>query len=115
MPDDYAGMRRLNAKVQSTRMATGEHESTRYGFELLAEYKAADVWQPDMHWCGGLTELRWIDALARSHNIPVIPHTALSALLSPASLARSIRERATTALMAVTSRKNTTGGSISQP
>jgi L-rhamnonate dehydratase len=74
MPDDYAGMGRLNAKITSTRMATGEHESTRWGFELLAHYKAASIWQPDMHWCGGLTELRWIDALARSARIPVIPH-----------------------------------------
>ena len=74
MPDDYAGMGRLNAKIRSTRMATGEHEATRYGFELLAHYKAADIWQPDMQWCGGLTELRWIDALARAREIPVIPH-----------------------------------------
>ena len=36
MPDDYVGMERLNAAVDSTRMATGEHEATRYGFELLA-------------------------------------------------------------------------------
>ncbi len=74
MPDDYAGMGRVNAKIRSTRMATGEHESTRYGFKLLADYKAADIWQPDMQWCGGLTEMRWIDALARAHDIPVIPH-----------------------------------------
>jgi L-rhamnonate dehydratase len=74
MPDDYAGMGRLNANVRTPRMATGEHEYTRYGFKLLADYKAADIWQPDMHWCGGLTELRWIDALARVQQIPVIPH-----------------------------------------
>jgi L-rhamnonate dehydratase len=74
MPDDYAGMGRVNAKIKSTRMATGEHEYTRYGFELLSDYKAAAIWQPDMHWCGGLSELRWIDALARTKNIPVIPH-----------------------------------------
>ena len=74
MPDDYAGMGRVNQKIQSTRMATGEHESTRYGFELLAKFDAADIWQPDMQWCGGLTELRWIDALARARKIPVIPH-----------------------------------------
>ena len=41
---DIVGMGRLNAKVDSTRMATGEHEYTRYGFELLARYKAADIW-----------------------------------------------------------------------
>lgn len=74
MPDDYVGMERLNAKVDSTRMATGEHEYTRWGFELLARHQAADIWQPDMNWCGGLTELRWIDALARASNTPVIPH-----------------------------------------
>ncbi|MEZ6058888.1 MAG: enolase C-terminal domain-like protein [Planctomycetaceae bacterium] len=74
MPDDYEGMGRLNAQVSSTRMATGEHEYTRYGFELLARHNAADIWQPDMNWCGGLTELRWIDALARAHQTPVIPH-----------------------------------------
>jgi L-rhamnonate dehydratase len=74
MPDDYAGMGRVKSKIRSTKMATGEHEATRYGFELLAHYKAADIWQPDMHWCGGLTELRWIDALARSEKTPVIPH-----------------------------------------
>ncbi|MGE3818157.1 MAG: enolase C-terminal domain-like protein [Isosphaeraceae bacterium] len=73
-PDDYSGMRRLNQTIQSTKMATGEHEATRFGFELLADYKAADIWQPDMQWCGGLTELRWIDALARSVGVPVIPH-----------------------------------------
>ena len=73
-PDDYAGYGRLNAKIQSTRIATGEHEYTRYGFRLILEYRAADVWQPDMNWCGGLTELRRIAALAAANDIPVIPH-----------------------------------------
>ena len=74
MPDDYAGMKRINKRIQSTRLATGEHEATRYGFALLADYEAADIWQPDMQWCGGLSELRWIDALARTKKTPVIPH-----------------------------------------
>ena len=30
--------------------------------------------QPDMNWCGGLTELRRIGALASAYDIPVIPH-----------------------------------------
>jgi L-rhamnonate dehydratase len=73
-PDDYAGFGRLNAQIQSTRIVTGEHEYTRYGFRLLLEYKAATIWQPDMNWCGGLSELRHIGALAAAHDIPVIPH-----------------------------------------
>jgi L-rhamnonate dehydratase len=73
-PDNYAGFGRLNAQIDSTRMATGEHEYTRYGFQLLLDHNAADIWQPDMNWCGGLTELRRIAALAAAHDIPVIPH-----------------------------------------
>jgi L-alanine-DL-glutamate epimerase-like enolase superfamily enzyme len=73
-PDDYAGFGRLNARIKSTRIVTGEHEYTRYGFRLLLEFKAASIWQPDMTWCGGLTELRRIGALAASYDIPVIPH-----------------------------------------
>ena len=73
-PDDYAGMKRLNDQIVSTRMATGEHEYTRYGFQLLKQHHAADIWQPDMRWCGGLTELRRIAALASTDDIPVILH-----------------------------------------
>jgi len=73
-PDDYDGFRRLHGRVRSTQLATGEHEYTRYGFRLLWEYNAVDIWQPDITWCGGLTELRHIGALAAAYNLPVIPH-----------------------------------------
>ena len=73
-PDDYDGFGRLHERIQSTLMATGEHEYTRYGFRLLLEHQAADIWQPDITWCGGLSELRHIGALAAAYNIPVIPH-----------------------------------------
>jgi L-rhamnonate dehydratase len=73
-PHDYEGFGRLNAEIKSTRIATGEHEYTRYGFRQLLEHRSAAIWQPDMHWCGGLTELRRIGALAAAYDIPVIPH-----------------------------------------
>jgi L-rhamnonate dehydratase len=73
-PHDYAGFGRLNAAIKSTRIVTGEHEYTRYGFRYLLEHNAAQIWQPDIHWCGGLTELRRIGALAAAYDIPVIPH-----------------------------------------
>jgi L-rhamnonate dehydratase len=73
-PHDYAGFGRLNAAIKSTRIATGEHEYGRYGFRYLLEHKAASIWQPDINWCGGLTELRRIGALASAYDIPVIPH-----------------------------------------
>jgi len=73
-PHNYAGFARLKATIKSTRIATGEHEYTRYGFRQLLEHRSADIWQPDIHWCGGLTELRRIAALAAAYDIPVIPH-----------------------------------------
>jgi L-rhamnonate dehydratase len=73
-PDDYDGFKRIHQRIRSTHLATGEHEYTRWGFRLLLEYNAVDIWQPDITWCGGLTELRRIGALASAYNIPVIPH-----------------------------------------
>ena len=73
-PHDYAGFGRLNAAIKSTRIVTGEHEYGRYGFRYLLEHNCAAIWQPDINWCGGLTELRKIGALAAAYDIPVIPH-----------------------------------------
>jgi L-rhamnonate dehydratase len=73
-PYDYAGYGRLNAAIKSTRIVTGEHEYTRYGFRQLLEHNSAQIWQPDIHWCGGLTEIRRIAAMAAAYDIPVIPH-----------------------------------------
>lgn len=73
-PHDYAGFGRLNTQIKSTRIATGEHEYGRYGFRYLLEHNGASIWQPDMNWCGGLTEMRRIAALAAAYDIPVIPH-----------------------------------------
>ena len=73
-PHDYEGFGRLNAAIRSTRIVTGEHEYTRYGFRRLLEHRSAQIWQPDIHWCGGMTELRRIGALASAYDIPVIPH-----------------------------------------
>ena len=73
-PHDYEGFGRLNAAIKSTRIVTGEHEYTRYGFRQLLEHRGAEIWQPDINWCGGLTEMRRIGALAAAYDIPVIPH-----------------------------------------
>jgi L-rhamnonate dehydratase len=74
-PHDYAGFGRLRAQIKSTLIVTGEHEYGRYGFRQLLEHNSAAIWQPDMHWCGGLTELRRIAALAAAYDIPVLPHS----------------------------------------
>jgi L-rhamnonate dehydratase len=74
-PHEYEAFGRLNAQIKSTRIATGEHEYTVYGFRQLLDHRGASIWQPDMHWCGGVTEARRIAALASAYDIPVIPHS----------------------------------------
>jgi L-rhamnonate dehydratase len=73
-PDDMAGYAQLCARVRSTKIAHGEHEYTRYGFENVIARNAAHLLQPDITWSGGLTELRKIAALASAHQLPLVPH-----------------------------------------
>eukprot|EP00542_Grammatophora_oceanica_P011406 CAMPEP_0194037820 /NCGR_PEP_ID=MMETSP0009_2-20130614/10150_1 /TAXON_ID=210454 /ORGANISM="Grammatophora oceanica, Strain CCMP 410" /LENGTH=203 /DNA_ID=CAMNT_0038680131 /DNA_START=42 /DNA_END=653 /DNA_ORIENTATION=+ len=73
-PDDYDGYAQVKQKVSTTLLTTGEHEYTRYGFRTLLERKCCDVLQPDITWCGGMTEARRIVALASAYDIPIIPH-----------------------------------------
>jgi L-rhamnonate dehydratase len=55
-------------------VSTGEHEATRWGFRMLLEMQCCDLIQPDVGWCGGITELIKISALADAHNVMVVPH-----------------------------------------
>lgn len=74
-PDDiwaYQAFRRqLGRRIL---VSTGEHEATRWGFRSLLEAEGADFIQPDVNWCGGLTELLKISALADAHGAWTIPH-----------------------------------------
>jgi L-rhamnonate dehydratase len=74
-PDDYWGYAEFKKKTPPGMLvATGEHEATRWGFRLLLEMDCADILQPDVGWCGGLTELLKISALADAHRVLVVPH-----------------------------------------
>lgn len=74
-PDDYWGYAELKRNVPTGMLVnTGEHEATRWGFRMLMEMECCDVIQPDVGWCGGVTELIKISALADAHNKLVVPH-----------------------------------------
>ncbi len=74
-PDDYWGYAALK-KAAPTGMlvTTGEHEATRWGFRMLLEMGCCDIIQPDVGWCGGVTELIKIANLADAHGALMIPH-----------------------------------------
>ena len=74
-PDDYWGSAALKRAVpKGMLVTTGEHEATRWGFRMLLEMECCDIIQPDVGWCGGITELIKIAALADSHGVLMIPH-----------------------------------------
>ncbi len=74
-PDDYWGYAELRRNVpKGMLVTTGEHEATRWGFRMLLEMGCCDILQPDVGWCGGITELIKISALADAHNALVVPH-----------------------------------------
>jgi L-rhamnonate dehydratase len=74
-PDDYWGYAALKRSVPTGMLiTTGEHEATRWGFRLLLEMECADILQPDVNWCGGITELIKISALADARGVLIVPH-----------------------------------------
>lgn len=74
-PDDYWGYAELKRNVpKGMLVTTGEHEATRWGFRMLLEMGCCDIIQPDVNWCGGITELIKISALADAHGALVVPH-----------------------------------------
>ena len=81
----------VDALLEITRstsipIATGERNTTRWGFREICEKKAAAVLQPDVRHCGGILEMRRIAAYAEVHYIAVAPHSAADAVGVAASL-----------------------------
>ena len=78
-PDDVFGYAELVQRIGGggpgwTRVACGEHEYTEHGFEVLVRNQAAEILQPDITWCGGLTAGRRIRDLVEGAGLELIPH-----------------------------------------
>ena len=83
--EDIAGSAAVAAAID-TPLAAGENEFTRYGFRDLIINKALDIAQPDVTWCGGITEAKKIAAMASAWNITCVPHSFSSAMALVANL-----------------------------
>jgi L-rhamnonate dehydratase len=55
-------------------VAAGEHIYGRWEVERYLEAGALSVLQTDPEWCGGVSELLKIGAVASVYDVPVIPH-----------------------------------------
>ena len=71
--DDKRGLAEVR-QATHIPIATGESECTRFDFRDLIELRAADILQPDLAICGGITEAMRISALASAANLRLAPH-----------------------------------------
>ena len=71
--DDKRGLAEVRAGTHIP-IASGESECTRFDFRDLIDCRAADILQPDLGICGGITETMRIAALASAANLRLAPH-----------------------------------------
>jgi L-alanine-DL-glutamate epimerase-like enolase superfamily enzyme len=83
--DDKKGLSEVRVSTDIP-IATGENESTRFAFRDLADLRAADIFQPDLAICGGITEAMRIAAIASANQILLAPHLWGGALMFAAGL-----------------------------
>ncbi|MCC5972970.1 MAG: mandelate racemase/muconate lactonizing enzyme family protein [Rubellimicrobium sp.] len=67
-------------------IAAGEQLATHWEFERFITMGCADVIQPDLSRCGGLTVARRVADIASRHNVDIVPHSWLTHLLTTFSL-----------------------------
>ena len=85
-PDNLDALAKLREEKFKTDIATGERLFTRWGFKELIERQLADIIQPDVIHCGGLSEIRRIAAMAETYYIPLAPHNPKGPIATAASL-----------------------------
>jgi L-alanine-DL-glutamate epimerase-like enolase superfamily enzyme len=73
MPEDIDGYRRISDAIDC-RVSGGEHSFTLPQFERLISEGRIDLVQPDIYRAGGITGLKRIASIARSHNVELICH-----------------------------------------
>ena len=73
-PDQLDELARIRPRIKPILLAGGEHDFSHYAFERMAHAGALDLWQPDITWCGGITAALRILEIAKSYDIPVVPH-----------------------------------------
>jgi galactonate dehydratase len=83
--DNLAAYRRLK-EATSIPLVLSERLMTRWQFREVIEQGIAQFVNPDICWCGGITEAKKIASLAETHYIPVAPHNCGGPVLHFASL-----------------------------
>ena len=75
-PENVEAMASVRSK-SPVPIATGEMLYTKWEFRDLLRARAADIIQPDVCCCGGLTEMKKIAALAEAEYVSIAPHNPM--------------------------------------
>ena len=84
-PEHIPAWTSLKSQMQ-VPLATGESLYARFEFLNLIANQGADIIQPDICVCGGLLEMRKINALAEAHYISIAPHNPMGPLATAVNL-----------------------------
>ncbi len=82
--DDYEGSARLAAEL-TTKIAGYETECLTTNYLRMMRMRAIDLVQPDLSWCGGITEGYKIATIAAAHFMEYTAHVWNSGILLAAS------------------------------
>jgi len=78
-PENVEAMASVRQK-SAVPIATGEMLYTKWEFRDLLRVRGADIIQPDICCCGGITEMKKIAALAEAEYVTVAPHNPMGPL-----------------------------------
>jgi galactonate dehydratase len=85
-PDNLDSLAVVRQAGLQTELAAGERLFNRWGYKDLIQRQLADVIQPDICHCGGISEMRRIAALAEMYGIQVAPHNPKGPVATAASV-----------------------------
>lgn len=74
MPYDVEGLRAIKEAVPTVPLATGEDHHGRHAYKQLIDRRAVDIVQPDLRWCGGMSEAVKIYTMAEAAGLSTWPH-----------------------------------------
>ena len=74
IPEDMDAHLALRQRLPWQTLATGEHWYTHVPFQWAIQHRVADILQPDIQWCGGVTTCQKIAAAADASGVSVIMH-----------------------------------------
>jgi L-rhamnonate dehydratase len=73
-PTNIEGLQTLREAAPWVTIATGEDHYGRHEFLRIVESRGADILQPDIKWCGGLSECVKIHAIGEAAGVTTILH-----------------------------------------